>query len=476
MSNDVFSSWQWDFGDASAGTGKISSHYYSKPGFYDVKLKLTTNNGCVDSISRPKLIEIQAKPDVDIYSPKAQICEEDLIQFQALELSTNNSANIKWFWDFTNGQGSNEKIPPIQLFRKAGAYPMRLYVTNEKGCNDTVLKTFNVNALPQIDAGVDTFLCLNTPIYLKPQGAVNYIWSTDPTLNASDPLRPLVSATSDKMYYVTGISSQGCSATDSIRVHVVNPSTVKASNDLTICLGEAATLRATGTESFTWSPKIGLLDPTSPSIVVKPTQNTTYTVTGKDSYGCFVTTDDVLVTVDPLPKVDAGRDTTIMAGYPFQIKPTYSSDVTRVQWVPSLFLNCADCANPISTPMYSATYTVFAYTANGCMSKDVINVYATCTKENIFIPNTFSPNGDGLNEVFYPRGRGLQKIKAFKVFNRWGQLLFVKENFFANDISKGWNGTNDGSYVTPDVYVYMIDLVCENGNIITLKGDVTLVR
>jgi gliding motility-associated-like protein len=166
----------------------------------------------------------------------------------------------------------------------------------------------------------------------------------------------------------------------------------------------------------------------------------------------------------------------MMAGYPLQLKPTYSPNVTKVQWVPSLFLNCSDCKTPISTPLYSATYTVFAYTANGCMAKDVINVYGTCTKENLFIPNTFSPNGDGTNDIFYPRGRGVQQIKAFKIFNRWGQLIYLKENFRANDQSAGWDGTKKQQFVLPDVYVYMVDLVCENGNIISIKGDVTLIR
>ena len=110
------------------------------------------------------------------------------------------------------------------------------------------------------------------------------------------------------------------------------------------------------------------------------------------------------------------------------------------------------------------------------MSKDVVNIFVTCTGDNLFIPNTFSPNGDGINEVFYPRGRGIEKIRSMKIFSRWGQLIYLKENFLANDQNAAWNGKRQGQFVTPDVYVYMIDLVCENGNIITLKGDVTLIR
>jgi gliding motility-associated-like protein len=330
--------------------------------------------------------------------------------------------------------------------------------------------------LPPIFAGIDTFLCLNKPIQLKPSGASTFEWIAGPNLSCTNCIIPTINPANNAVYIVKGTSALGCVAYDSVAVKVVQPSKIIASQDVSICIGESVRLNASGTEIITWSPITGLSGFNIQSPIAKPNTTTTYTATGRDSYGCFITSDDIVVTVNTNPTVNAGNDTTMMAGYPLQLKPTYSPDVTRVVWVPSIFLSCYDCKTPVSTPMYSATYTVFAYTANNCMSKDVINVYATCTKENLFIPNTFSPNGDGSNEVFYPRGRGIQKIKSFKIFNRWGRLIHLSENFFANDQSAGWEGIKDGKYVTPDVYVYMIDLVCENGNIITLKGDVTLIR
>ncbi len=476
ISNEQFSDWQWDFGDGTTGTGKLSSHFYSKPGLYDVKVKATTIGGCTDSLTREKLIEIQARPDMEILSSKQQFCEEDMIQFEAGEITTNNSPVVKWFWDFTNGQSSDQRIPELQLFRKAGNYPFRLYGTNDRGCIDTVFKTFVVNPLPVINAGIDTFLCLGKPISLKVAGALSYEWIAGPNLSCTNCTFPSINPSLDASYIVKGTSAAGCIAYDSLNIHVVNPTKIIASPDVTICFGESVNLYASGTTYVSWSLESGLFNSTSGSPIAKPARTSTFGVNGNDSYGCFPSTDSVVVTVNPLPKVNAGNDTTMMAGYPLQLKPTYSPDVTRVEWVPSLFLNCSDCKTPITTPMYSATYTVFAYTADGCMAKDVINVYGTCTKENLFIPNTFSPNGDGSNDLFFPRGRGIQKIKSFKIFNRWGQLLYVTGNFFANDQTAGWDGTKKLQFASPDVYVYMIDLVCENGNIITIKGDVTLIR
>ena len=476
ISNEQFKSWEWDYGDGTKGSGKVSSHFYAKPGIYDVKVKLTTITGCTDSLTRQKLIEIQARPDMEIVSSKPQFCEEDIILFDANEKTTSNSAVVKWFWDFTNGQSSTLKKPLPQLFRKAGNYPFRLYATNDKGCTDTVFNTYLVNPLPRLNAGVDTFVCLGTPVKLNATGASKFDWLSGPTLSCTNCATPIINPVIDAAYIVKGTSDQGCVAFDSISVHVVNPTKVVASPDVSICFGESVNLYATGSSIISWALESGLFGNTMTSPTAKPTRTTTYKVYGNDAYGCFPSTDSVIVNVNALPTVNAGNDTTMMAGYPLQLKPTYSPDVTRVQWVPSLFLNCSDCKLPISTPLYSATYTLFAYTANGCMAKDVINVYGTCTKENLFIPNTFSPNGDGTNDIFYPRGRGVQQIKAFKIFNRWGQLIYLKENFRANDQSAGWDGTKKQQFVLPDVYVYMVDLVCENGNIITIKGDVTLIR
>ena len=476
ISNEQFKSWEWDYGDGVKGSGKVSSHFYAKPGLYDVKLKSTTISGCTDSLTRQQLVKIQARPDMEIISSKPQFCEEDVIQFEANEKTTNNSPVVKWFWDFTNGQSSTLKTPLPQLFRKAGDYSFRLYATNEKGCIDTVFKTFLVNPLPQINAGVDTFVCLGTPIKLNVSGVSQYDWVSGPTLSCTNCTTPTINPVSDASYIVKGTSAQGCVAYDSIKVHVVNPSKIIASPDVSICIGESVKLYASGTTNISWALETGLFGNVATSPTAKPTRTTTYKVYGNDAYGCFPSIDSVIVNVNPLPTVDAGNDTTMMAGHPIQLKPTYSQDVSRVQWEPSLFLNCSDCKFPISTPLYSATYTVFAYTENGCMAKDVINVYGTCTKENLFIPNTFSPNGDGSNDIFYPRGRGVQKIKSFKIFNRWGQLVYVMGNFMANNQYAGWDGTKKQQFAPPDVYIYMIDLICENGNVITIKGDVTLIR
>ena len=477
LANEPITGWEWDYGDGTTGVGNPSPHVYSSPGLYDVKFTAISSSGCRSSLKiREKLVEVQAKPDMSILSDLNQVCEEGMVNFQLRKNGYVGSPIVGYFWDFTNGQSSLLELPPTQQFRKAGIYPIKLYTTNEKGCVDTVVLNYTVNPIPAVNAGMDTVLCVGTPTTLHPSGANTYDWISGPGLSCSACEQPIISPADDAVYTVRGTSLEGCQANDSIAIHVVQSSQIIASNNVAICAGESVKLNAYGTDLLVWSPSTGLSDQTISSPTATPFTTTTYIVNGQDEFGCFKTEDSVKVTVHPLPIVNAGADTTIMAGYPIQLNPQYSSDVARVEWEPSTFLSCSGCRTPISTPLYSTTYTLFVYTQDGCMSKDVIHIYATCTKENLFIPNTFSPNSDGSNDLFYPRGRGIQKIRVFKIFNRWGQMVFLKENFFANDLNAAWNGTKNGSYVTPDVYVYMIDLVCENGNIITLKGDVTLIR
>jgi gliding motility-associated-like protein len=103
-------------------------------------------------------------------------------------------------------------------------------------------------------------------------------------------------------------------------------------------------------------------------------------------------------------------------------------------------------------------------------------VHVICNDGNLFIPNTFSPNTDGRNDRFYPRGTGVSSIKSLKVFNRWGQMVFSREDFNANDAAAGWDGTLKGAVLTPDVYIYTCEVVCMNNEVLTYRGDVTLLR
>ena len=92
------------------------------------------------------------------------------------------------------------------------------------------------------------------------------------------------------------------------------------------------------------------------------------------------------------------------------------------------------------------------------------------------MPNTFTPNGDGLNDRLFPQRKSSSLIKSFRIFNRWGELLFEAKDMQPNNPLAGWDGTYQGKAMIPDVYVYVIDALCDTGQPLQIKGDITLVR
>ena len=199
-------------------------------------------------------------------------------------------------------------------------------------------------------------------------------------------------------------------------------------------------------------------------------------VVGTDDKNCFTDTAYVPVRVFPIPTVEAGEDKTINVGTTIDLVPVISADVTRVSWSPtgSIFRN----NYPAITvkPRETTVYTVDVTNAGGCMARDQLRVTVLCNDANVFIPNTFSPNNDGANDVFYPRGRGLFSIKSMKIFNRWGEIVYERNDFMPNDANAGWNGTYKGKPLSPDVYVYIVEVMCDNNTVLPLKGNVALLK
>ena len=112
----------------------------------------------------------------------------------------------------------------------------------------------------------------------------------------------------------------------------------------------------------------------------------------------------------------------------------------------------------------------------GCISTDTIRFKTFCPNTEVFIPNAFTPDGDGINDVLYVQSRGIKLVKSLRIYNRWGEMVFEKNNFNPNDISAGWNGRIRGNLANPDVYVYICEVVCEKGAVQLLKGNVAIIK
>jgi gliding motility-associated-like protein len=182
------------------------------------------------------------------------------------------------------------------------------------------------------------------------------------------------------------------------------------------------------------------------------------------------------IRIHPLPTVSMPPDMTTNAGSTISIPATYSGNMTNYLWSPPAFLSCTTCPQPSATPDYNMLYTVIFSDSNNCRNSGTILIKTLCKNANLFVPNTFSPNGDGSNDMFYPRGIGLDRAKILRIFNRWGEIVFERYDFPVNSAMNGWDGTWKGKKANADVYIYQLDVYCKNGELITSTGNITLIR
>jgi gliding motility-associated-like protein len=142
-------------------------------------------------------------------------------------------------------------------------------------------------------------------------------------------------------------------------------------------------------------------------------------------------------------------------------------------WTPSIHLTNPDQSSTFTHPEETTTYTVKVTDSFGCYKKDTVTVYVTeriCDEPYVFIPNAFTPNGDGNNDILYVRSDILE-IFTFRIYNRLGELLFETSN-----VNNGWTGVYKGEKCTPGVYDYYLEGKCNNKEYILKKGNITLIR
>ncbi|RXK86549.1 PKD domain-containing protein [Filimonas effusa] len=474
--NDRIKSYQWSFGDnSSTASTANTTHVYRNNGTYTVSLTVNTEKGCSKTVTQSLPIRVYSSPVVRLQAPDST-CFNNAVRFEASDIKAD-PAVTEWYWQYGNGQSSRVQNNTYN-YPEPGIYPVEVVGRNARGCADTIKHTITVLALPSVDAGLDTSICLNVPLRLRAGGADQYTWQAHPTLSCTSCANPVATPAAGTRYHVTGRTNFGCVNYDSLFVDVKLPPNLKGYRNDSLCTGESVQFNVSGAETYRWEPATGLSNATLPNPVASPSATTTYVLTGADTKNCFSQKVNVTVAVFPIPVFhilgDSVRNLNI--GYSDTLRTSSSDDINRWVWTPGNWLSCTNCPEPIISAKRDIVYTARVYNAGGCTSSDQVTVHVLCNGANIFMPNTFSPNNDGMNDQFYPRGRGLISIKSLRIFNRWGQPVFEKLNFNANSAQDGWDGNFGGKPASADVYVYIMEVVCENNTIVSYKGNIALLR
>lgn len=204
------------------------------------------------------------------------------------------------------------------------------------------------------------------------------------------------------------------------------------------------------------------------------TKNGNYTIPLKQYNGCDSIV-HLMLTVNPLPLINAvSNKNKALNTELIQLNVNTNETFLSFLWAPTELVNNNIIQNPTAHITKNTWFTVIATnTISQCIAKDSVFIqinYLPCNKENIYIPNAFTPNGDGINDVFYVRSNILKNIHL-EIYDRWGNKVFETDN-----ITDGWDGTYKGQPATPDSYGYFIKGECIQNEKITLKGNVTLIR
>lgn len=267
-------------------------------------------------------------------------------------------------------------------------------------------------------------------------------------------------------YNVVVRDASNCTASQSITLSFTNNLNVSANQQSSICNGAGYTPNFTSNgTTYSWSPTTGVSNPSILNPVLSPQTSTTYTLTVQ--LGSCTATRTVTMNVAPGASVNAGQDATIIAGDTYQIQATGSAGTFL--WTPSVGLNSTSTLAPVASPQATTTYTLSVTTPLGCIATDdlTITVVPYCVKPM----NAFTPNGDGINDLWLiTNGNCLVKARA-QVFNRYGNKVFE-----SNDYKNTWNGTYKGKPVADGTYYYVIDFNLINGKAVVLKGNLTILR
>jgi len=422
----------------------------------------TDGFGCIDSakttITILQLPIINAGPDINI-------CKLNTVRLHV-------TGGISYLWSPVSSLSCGNCDTTFASPIVTTSYIVTGVATNGCTANDTVMVI--INPQPQVNAGPDQTICYGSSAQLQASGASTYIWSPASSLSCNTCANPLATPGLTTTYLVRGTDINGCKDSDQVIISVIqrNPVTIDTGGDF--CIGGSLQLIATGGDNYTWTPANTLSCANCPNPIATPLATTTYSVIIKQGT-CFTDTLQTTVTIHPLPTISAGPDQNIILGNSAQLNAS-GTNISTYSWSPAQSLSCANCQNPVALPAVNTTYTVVVTSGFGCIATDSMKVNVRCDGLQLWLPNTFTPNADNHNDRFYPHGKGISNVTRFRIYDRWGELIFDRSNMPVNDRDAGWDGTYKNQQLKPDVFVWVISATCTNGEPLELKGDISLIR
>jgi gliding motility-associated-like protein len=472
--------WTYDFGDGIGVSSDHNPNYtYTNSGVFNVALSLTSNMGCEASIVKDVIIH--ELPIVDFSSNIQNVCVDEPVYFTNL----SDGLGISSSWDFGDGFMSNDSIA-THIFNRHGLFDVELTVTSNEGCSNFKVKTNEVFVNPIIDfitsescKGEQTIF--NASSFLPDTNIISYNWNfgLEGTSNNKNTMHTF---SSDGVFDVSllVVSDRGCESILSKEVTIYELPTPKFEVDSDICLGDKVEIsylsNFNDVNVVEWSYSLGDGNFSNEQNLIH-----TYAYTGT-----------FYVSLEVLSSQGCKNDTTmpaIIEVHAFPIADFQASALFASELFPEInFYNNSEGATFFEwsfdngdysfeeNPMYSfnnpQSYNVALTATNnfGCSSEMIKTVHID-KEYTFFVPDAFTPDGDGLNDVFVAQGNRISSFEM-QVFDRWGGVIFE-----STSINLGWDGTDfSGTPIDNGIYLYHIALYDHSGRLWVYNGELKLMR
>lgn len=456
----------WNFGDATPTVAVASpNHTYATSGLYTITLVTTNSFGCKDTLRQPI--------NVFIFNPSATM--DIICEGQTATLSATGGTSYTWTPAITL---NNQNLPnPTGNPTVTTVYTVTIEnnaVT--PSCLADIVTTVVVNPKPTAAFSYSMNPCGGGVYFYDASTASITAWSWNLSASATSTLQdPYNFYFNGGTHTISLISTNffGCKDTTQQVINVPVPPPMSINPGIIICNGNSANLLATGGASYLWSPGQSLNSTTIGNPIATPSVTTNYSVIVTTSNNCsFLLTTYVLVNYLSSTPISASASPTRVVQGGTTTLQYFGDPGLNVSWNPNTFVTPKTGATVTAQPDRPTTYTVIV--SNG-PCKDTLYLFVDvvlsgCEEGDAFVPNTFTPNNDGQNDILYVRGIKVEEL-YFAVYNRWGELVFETK-----DKTKGWDGIYKGKPADVGVFGWYLKAKCFDGTERFKKGNVTLIR
>lgn len=466
----TFLDWVWTFPDTVVRGENIVDLTFTTASEIQTTLSIESSDGCRDSIT----LDIPV-PVIDVMlSDSLQLCYGDSI-------GLNPNGNPQYMYRWTPSESLDDAMSFNPLAKPLSTTNYNVVVqTSDSLCS--VARSVFVEVSDQIEYELppDQLLCEEEFLLrANAEGELMVIWAFDPLFQNTIPEGDgvTVEPVGLQTYFVRLEDDLGCIVEDQLQLNG-QAIRIEVLGDETICVGDTAQISVDvlGQDDliFRWMPVDQIIGPSDEaSILVSPEEDETFEVNIVNVAGCSLDTMVTIQLFNFVPPLDITTDKdTVREGETAQLMATENGGYIY-QWQFDPTLDQLDIADPIASPVETTTYVLDIRDQNGCLNQAFITIVVfnpACLPPFVYVPNAFTPNGDGRNDVFKVFGDPIDEMELI-IYDRWGEKVFE-----SNQKDNGWDGSFRGKALSPDVYAYYVKVRCFNGQEYITKGNVTLIR